>query len=156
MFGHLGFSYIGLILLLLLIVPNILWMRRKPAGDNSGEESGVLMMLERIGQFGCATCALIFSDFNCTPFTPWSLWLIAMFVVMGLYELCWLRYFKSKQRLRDLYRSFYVVPVPLAVFPPLAFLLLGIYGKVIWMILFAVVFGIGHIGIHLQNAKGGK
>ena len=33
----------------------------------------------------------------------------------------------------------------------LAFLMLGIYGKVVWMILSAVILGIGHIGIHLQH-----
>lgn len=153
MLGHLGFSYIGLIFLLLLIVPNILWSRSRPADYESENENGILMVLERIGEFGCIVCALMFSDFNCVPFTAWGVWLIAAFAVMGLYEFCWWRYFKSRKRARDMYRSFYMVPVPLAVFPAVAFLLLGIYGKVIWMILFAALFGIGHIGIHRQHAK---
>lgn len=32
-------------------------------------------------------------------------------------------------------------------------LFLGIYGKVIWLIVSAVIIGIGHIGIHLQHLK---
>ncbi len=153
MFGHLGFSYIGLIFLLLLAVPNILWSRRIP-GDYSDEgENGILLFLERVGEIGCVVCAVMFSNFNCEPFTPWTVWLIVAFVCMGLYELCWLRYFKGRQRAKDMYRSFFRIPIPLAVFPVAGFLLLGIYGKVIWMILLAAILGIGHIGIHLHHAK---
>jgi hypothetical protein len=35
----------------------------------------------------------------------------------------------------------------------MAFLLLGIYGKVIWLIISAIIIGIGHIGIHVQHYK---
>lgn len=37
--------------------------------------------------------------------------------------------------------------------PVAAFLLLGIYGKVIWLIISIIILGIGHIGIHLQHLK---
>jgi len=30
--GHIGFSYIGLIYLLMLFIPNIIWTKHKPAG----------------------------------------------------------------------------------------------------------------------------
>lgn len=153
MFGHLGFSYIGLIFLLMLAVPNILWSRQKPADYNDEGESGILLMLERIGQLGCAVCMLMFSNFNVGEASPWNAWLVVAFILMGLYELCWFKYFKGRKRAKDMYRSFFGIPVPLAVFPVSAFLLLGIYGKVIWMILFAVILGVGHIGIHVQHAK---
>jgi hypothetical protein len=38
----------------------------------------------------------------------------------------------------------------------MAFLLLGIYGKVIWLIASVIVLGIGHIGIHIQHLKNGS
>ena len=44
-------------------------------------------------------------------------------------------------------------PVAGATLPVLAFLLLGIYGKLIWLILSAVILGIGHIGIHWTHRK---
>ena len=72
MFGHLGFSYVGLIFLVLLIVPNILWSRNPPEDYDNSFEHGILMLLERIGQVGCFLCALMFSDFNFAPFTPVS------------------------------------------------------------------------------------
>lgn len=30
--GHLGFSYVGFLYLLMLFVPNILWAKRRPEG----------------------------------------------------------------------------------------------------------------------------
>jgi hypothetical protein len=55
--------------------------------------------------------------------------------------------------LENFYRSFCGIPVPGASLPVIAFLLLGIYGKVIWLIVSVIVLGIGHIGIHIQHLK---
>ena len=49
------------------------------------------------------------------------------------------------------YRGFLGVPVAGAVLPVFAFLLLGIYAEVIWLILSSILLGVGHIGIHLQH-----
>mgnify|MGYP003284562348 FL=1 len=153
MFGHLGFSYVGLIFLLLVFIPNFFWNRHRPVEYETDFESGIFLLLERIGQVGCTISALMFSDFNFAPFTPWTLWLILAFAVMALYEFCWIRYFRSRMREINMYRSFCGIPVPLAVFPTAAFLLLGLYGKVVWLVLFAAVFGVGHIGLQLQHRE---
>ena len=50
-----------------------------------------------------------------------------------------------------MYGSFLKIPVPLASLPVTAFLLLGIYGRVIWMVISAALLGIGHIGIHIDH-----
>lgn len=78
---------------------------------------------------------------------------MAAFALMILYEIWWMRYFKSERRLTDFYSSFLGVPVAGATLPVMAFFLLGIYGKVIWMLMASVILGIGHIGIHLQHRK---
>ena len=70
---------------------------------------------------------------------------------MVLYLLWWLRYFRSERTLHDFYGSFCGVPVAGAVLPVAAFLLLGIYGKVLWLAGSALVLGVGHIGIHLRH-----
>ena len=148
---HFGFSYIGLLYLVMLAVPNILWTKHKPAGYDSyaANENRVLTTFERVGQALVSTAALIFSDFNLRPWTPWSLWLVASFVLMLLYELSWARYFRSEQTMRDFYGSLLCIPVPIATLPVAAFLLLGIYGCNIVMIVSSVILGIGHVGIHL-------
>ena len=61
------------------------------------------------------------------------------------------RFFSGEKRLKDFYRSFLGIPVAGATLPVIAFFLLGIYGRVIWLMISVVVFGIGHIGIHLQH-----
>ena len=151
--GHFGFSYIGLIFLAMLFIPNMIWAKHKPDGYTSANENKVLSCMEKFGQV-CVTCtALIFSDFNLHTVTLWSLWLAAAFLAMILYEFWWIRYFRSRKSLKDFYSSLCGVPVAGATLPVAAFFLLGVYGKVIWMLIAVSILGIGHIGIHLQHRK---
>ncbi|WP_318503107.1 hypothetical protein [Bacillus sp. T3] len=111
------------------------------------------MFFERVGQV-CVTCAaLIFSDFNIRSFNLWSSWLVLSFILMLMYEMYWIRYFKNEHTLENFYSSFGGFPVAGASLPVLAFLLLSIYGKVIWLSVSVIMLGIGHIGIHLQHLK---
>lgn len=153
MLGHFGFSYVGLIYLLMLFVPNIIWTRHKPKDYDTTQENKILLWFERIGQVFCTCSALFFSDFNIATFTIWSLWLIVSFLLMILYEICWVRYFINEHTSKNFYRRFCGVPFPLATLPVTAFLLLGVYGKVVWLIVSAVILGIGHIGIHAQHMR---
>lgn len=151
--GHLGFSYVGLIYLLMLTIPNIIWTKNQPKDYDFSNESRILLIFERVGQVGTTTAALIFSDFNLRAFSAWSLWLVASFALMLLYEVCWVRYFIGGHTETDFYGSFCGIPVPLASLPVTAFLLLGIYGKVFWLIVSVIILGIGHIGIHIGHLK---
>ena len=153
--GNLGFSYVGLIYLLMLFIPNIIWSKNKPKGYTSiiKEENKILLIFERVGQVAVTCLALIFIDFNINNLSIWSLWLIVSFIIMILYEVCWVRYFKGNHTLKDFYGSFLGIPVPLASLPIMGFLLLGIYGRVVWMVIAVLILGIGHIGIHLQHIK---
>jgi len=151
--GHFGFSYVGLVFLLMLAVPNMIWTKYKPEGYTNQNENRTLLVLERAGQV-CVTCiALIFSDYNIHGWTTWSFWLIAAFALMVLYEYWWIRYFRSKRQLKDFYRSLWGIPVAGATLPVAAFFFLGIYGKVVWLMVSVVILGIGHIGIHLQHLR---
>ena len=153
MIGHLGFSYIGLIFLLLLFVPNIIWTKRKPHGYTSANENKVLMIFERAGEVLTTICVLIFDDFNLHSFSNWTWWLIAAFGYMAMDECWWVRYFHSERNLSDFYSSFLGIPLAGATLPVISFFLLGIYGKVILMLIAAIILGIGHIGIHSQHYK---
>ena len=151
--GHFGFSYMGLLFLIMLFVPNIIWMKNKPIGYTASNENRVLIIFEKTGQI-CVTCAAIFfSDFNLHQITPWICWLLLSMLTMVMYELWWFGYFRSKRNTGDFYSSFLGIPVAGATLPVVAFFLLGIYGKVIWMVLAVLLLGIGHIGIHLQHKK---
>lgn len=151
--GHIGFSYIGLFYLLLLFLPNLVWTRNQPEGYEGQSENRILAAFERIGQICAACCALMFSDFNLRPWSAWNLWLIVSLLLMALYEVWWVRYFRSSKTQADFYRSLLGIPVAGATLPVLAFLLLGIYGKVVWMVLSTLILGVGHIGVHLQHLR---
>lgn len=152
---HFGFSYIGLFFLLMLFIPNFFWTKHKPQDyeKHAKNENKIMLTFERIGEALVACIALVFSDFNIGTTSLWSLWLLAAFGFMLLYELWWVRYFKSRKTMSDFYSSLCGVPVAGATLPVLAFLLLGIYGRNPFMIASAILLGIGHIGIHLGHFK---
>lgn len=151
MFGNFGFSYIGLLFLLMLFIPNIIWSKGKPQGYTSKKENKILLFLERAGEALTCCCSLIFSDFNIRKWTVWSLWLIGAFIFMIMYEAWWVFYFRSERKLSDFYSSFFGIPLAGATLPVIAFFMLGIYGKVICMLVATFILGIGHIGIHIQH-----
>ncbi|MCM1144763.1 MAG: hypothetical protein NC318_13245 [Blautia sp.] len=151
--GHIGFSYIGVIFLLLLFIPNIVWTRNMPQGYISTNENKILLFLERVGQILTCCCAVLFSDFNLHGWTAWSWWLAVAFLLMIMYEFWWVRYFRSRREMADFYSSFLGIPYAGATLPVMAFFLLGVYGKVLWMMIATVILGIGHIGIHVQHGK---
>lgn len=150
-----GFSYVGLIYLLMLFVPNILWSKNKPKDYQKYvvNENRVLLMFERIGEILVCFFVMIFSDYNINKITLWSIWLLISFVFMILYEVYWIRYFKSQKTLKDFYSSIIGIPVAGATLPVCAFVLLGVYGKNIFLIISAILLGIGHIGIHINHYK---
>ena len=153
--GNFGFSYVGLIYLLMLFIPNIIWTKHQPTGYDFQGEKPVLVLFERVGQVCVTCCALIFSDFNPTEFSLWSIWLGISFILMLVYEMFWVRYFRGEHTMQDFYRSFCGFPLPGATLPVLAFLLLGIYGRLVWLASASIILGIGHIGIHWQHYKNG-
>lgn len=150
--GHFGFSYIGLLYLLMLYIPNGLWAKNKPIGYSPVGENKVLLILERTGQVLSTVSILLFKDYEPKSFEIWILWFIASFILMLLYVVNWIRYFRSERTVKDFYSSILGIPVPGATLPVLAFLLLGIYGKVIWLGISSIVLGIGHIGIHINHS----
>ncbi|MDE7177029.1 MAG: alpha/beta hydrolase [Lachnospiraceae bacterium] len=150
---HFGFSYVGLIYLLMLFIPNMIWTRHQPKGyeQYAQKESKVLQGFERIGEILVSCFGLVFSDYNIRLDSLWSIWLLLSFILMLLYEVYWVRYFKSEKNMSDFYKSICGIPVAGATLPVCAFFLLGIYGSNAFLLLAVIILGIGHIGIHLQH-----
>ena len=150
---HFGFSYVGLIFLIMLMVPNIIWTRKQPKDYEkyAGHENKVLLLFERAGEILVSCTVLIFSDFNIKPWSNWSWWLIAAAVLMILYEVFWIRYFKSPRTMQDFYRDLFGIPVAGASLPVMAFLLLAVYGKNVILGIAVLILGVGHIGIHWKH-----
>ena len=152
---HFGFSYTGVLYLLMLFIPNIIWSKNQPGdyGQYAKRENKCLLILERTGEVLVCCCVLVFSDFNIRFDFPWCIWLFCSFLLMLLYECYWIRYFRSGKKMSDFYRSYWGIPVAGATLPVCAFFLLGIYGKNLFLIAFTIILGIGHIGIHWNHYR---
>lgn len=152
---HFGFSYVGLIFLAMLIVPNLIWAKHQPKDYEkyAGNENKILLLFERVGEVLVSCLLLIFQDFNVQGLSPWLSWLIAAFALMILYEMYWVRYFRSEKRMEDFYSSFMGIPVAGASLPVAACGLIAVYGRNPILFIAGVILGIGHIGIHLNHRK---
>ena len=152
---HFGFSYIGFIFLLMLFIPNLFWSKHKPENYDKyvKNENKTLRIFEGAGQVLVTCIVLIFKDFNIKTGSWWIIWLMLSFVFMVLYEIYWIKYFKSKKTMQDFYSSLLGIPVAGASLPVIAFLLLAVYGKSIPLLIAVVILGIGHIGIHINHKK---
>lgn len=148
-----GFSYIGLIYLLMLFVPNLFWTKYKPDDYEkyAKNENKTLKIFESIGQILVSCIVLIFKDFNIKIGSWRVLFLLLSFIFMVLYEIYWIRYFKSEKTMKDFYSSLLGIPVAGAALPVISFFLLGVYGKNIPLIISTAILGIGHIGIHITH-----
>ena len=145
-----AFSFVGLLFLVMLFVPNILWSKCPPKDYEkySNNENKILWALERIGE----VLVTVFSLFCAVSFS-FNVVLAIAFLSMIVYELYWIRYFKSPKTMNEMYGSFLSIPLPGATLPVLAFLILGVYANNILLIISAVILGIGHIGIHFGHKQ---
>ncbi len=148
-----GFSPLGAVFLAALLVPNLLWTRRKPKGYDPAGEDRRLVLLERAGQVWVTCGVLLSRDIRLRPWSVWSWWLAGAAALMALYEYWWFRYFRSPRTMADFTAGLLGVPVAGAALPVAAFFLLGVYGRA-WLLLPGVVIlGTGHIGVHLGHRR---
>lgn len=150
---RIGFSWLGALFLLALIVPNLLWTRRKPRDYDPSREDRRLTLLERVGQVWVTCGALLSPGIRLGSWSGWSWWLAGAAALMILYEGWWVRYFRSPRTMADFTVGLLGVPVAGASLPVAAFFLLGVYGRVWWLLPGVLILGIGHIGIHLGHRR---
>ena len=137
---QIGLSWLGALFLLALIVPNLLWTRRKPRDYDPSREDRRLTLLERTGQVWVTCGALLSTGIRLGPWSGWSWWLAGAAALMALYECWWVRYFQSPRTMADFTAGLLGVPVAGA-------------GRVWWLLPGVLILGIGHIGIHLGHRR---
>nr|WP_037280868.1 hypothetical protein [Ruminococcus flavefaciens] len=146
---------IGVVFLLMLFIPNIIWSKKQPAGyeESAKRENKVLLALERSGE--ALVSVLVLTDRRLDRFalSPRLGCLILALVLMILYELYWINYFRSSRTLADMYSDYCGFPLAGASLPVFAVFLLGVYACNAFLIAASIILGIGHIGIHLMHKK---
>ena len=150
-----GISVVGIVFLLMLFIPNIIWSKKQPEGyeEASKRENKVLLALERAGEALVSTLVLIDRRLDSFSLSPRSGYMILALILMLLYELYWRKYFRSSRTLTDMYSDYCGFPLAGASLPVFAVFLLGIYACNVFLTAAAVILGIGHIGIHLMHKK---
>ena len=142
-------SIIGCVYLMMLMIPNLMWMKHQPKGYDASDEPKWLLWIERLGEISVSACAILLM--NDGVYGSMVL-MITSLLCMLLYELFWIRYFKEPT-LQHFYGSMLHIPLPGASLPILAFFLYGIYAHHIALILACLIMAIGHLGIHFHHAK---
>ena len=143
-----GFSYVGLIYLIMLMLPNLLWTKNQPKNYEkyAGNEKKILVFLERTGEVLVSCLVLIFSDFNIKPWSSWSWWLLLSFLLITAQLSIGLGLFN-------------LIPIPpldgskvlFALLPPKAYMTLMRYERFgMLVLLLAVWLDVG--GSYLSNA----
>ena len=139
------FNYYGLIAIAIILIPNIISAVVDKGTFVNKCNNKALIVLEQIGRYGC----MAFTVFN-IPYTYFNFWfdnaLFVYLIVNGallvFYILGWLIFRKGRSTVKMLW---------LSITPTVLFLFSGIALLSIPLMVFAVLFGIGHITISYKN-----
>ena len=145
--GYEFLNIYGSIIIIILMIPNIIFALKCKEGFQTKWNHKVILTMEQIGRFGC----IGFMIFN-IPGTYFG-WIfeeayILYFIVNGLllflYCLIWMIYFKKESLFRSL---------ALSIIQSILFLFDGIVTQSILLILAALLFAPSHILISYKNVK---
>lgn len=139
------FSIAGAVISLAVLLPNLLLLVFRPRDDIRPRDAGLLAtILERAGQGGCLVLPFLVGGPG-----AWNLWLVPVVVAIGAYWALWIRYLVDR-RTASLYRPLGhrplgPLPIPMAVFPVLAFLSAGGWLESVVVGVAALVLAAGHL-----------
>jgi hypothetical protein len=149
-----GFSFIGTLIGILIVLPSILFFIKFPPKNIPADltYAGVIYtILERVGQICCLTVLVMSKDnFQSMKANVWTL--LMMFCIIVYYCL-WIRYVVKGHDYNWLWKPLLFIPIPLAIFPVCAFLFAALWGKSVWLGIAVVVLAIGHITISWHSYK---
>jgi hypothetical protein len=140
-----GFSLIGLVVVVLQQIPGIVWALHPPKDDPFAHNSGTLPVEILEKTFGIATILLLVVVLARTPVLPGlkGLFLASAVAVLAAYYVLYVSYYLGVTRLPVL--------LGMAAFPPLCFLLVGLFQGNAPVLVTSVVFGAVHIGLTYAN-----
>ena len=145
--GELGMGWInvfGLIFVVLLLIPNIIYAI-KVKGQQNKCTNKAMNIVEQIGRYGSMFLMVLnigIAEFGFASVFEFLVYLFGNTVLLISYWIIWILYFKKQT---------YVKQILLAVIPTCLFLLSGITLKHYLLIIFALIFGVGHIYVTNKN-----
>ncbi len=148
-----SFSVFGLILVILILIPSIIFgVKYSPIDTpaNIDKTSNVFKIMEKIGQIGCII-VLLFLDVKVEASIKYYSFLVIIILLYVLYYYCWIRYVLNGRQYVFLGSKLLFIPIPLATIPSLIFFITGIFNNSIILVLLSIIFAISHIKISYDN-----
>lgn len=145
--GKLGIGWLnvyGLILVILLLIPNIIYAIKFKDKKNQCT-SKLMNTLEQIGRYACMFLMVFnigIAEFGFGSIEAFLGYGIGNVLLMAAYWITWMLYF---------HKQTFGKQIALAVLPTCLFLLSGITMRHYLLILFGAVFGVGHIYVTSKN-----
>lgn len=139
-----GFSTTGTIIALSLLLPSLLMLVLPPQNKPKLNKPNILfVIIENIGRVACvAILVLSQPSFQGKGINAWFA-LMSLSTVM--YYVLWIRYILKDSEFYLFIKPLGPIPVPMAVFPALAFAFAGVWMNSILMFSAACVFAVGHV-----------
>lgn len=143
---------------MLVLLPNLaavffpLRKQLEKSGKPDPKRLQLFTVLERIGQAGC----FILPFFYRVSFSGVKEYLAlgVMAAALAVYYSGWVRYIMRGRAEALFYKPLLGIPLPMAVMPVLYFLAAALLLGSFWLLLAAILLGVGHIQVTRMNAPG--
>lgn len=145
--GKLGMDWLnvfGLILVILLLIPNIVYAIKVKNQSNLCTNK-FMNILEQIGRYACMFLMAFnigIAEFGFGSVGAFLIYIIGNILLMLSYWIIWMLYFHKQS---------FGKQITLAILPTCLFLLSGITMRHCLLILFGLVFGVGHVYVTYKN-----
>lgn len=140
-----GLHIKGFIIALLVLLPNLILIVFPPRNPPNPLASTppFFTILERAGQITCFMLPILFGRRLAEqPIGPAT---VLMAICLLVYYFCWIRFYSGGREFAVLFAPLMGIPIPMAVFPVIYFMLLGILLQSYLFVLPSFLFAIGHL-----------
>lgn len=139
-------NFFGLIIMILMLIPNIIYASKNKNIVNKCDNK-VMNAIEQVGRYG-SMFFMVFHigilDFGFQSDKYFIIWIIGMSILILLYWIFWIQYFKHTNMSNAL---------ALAIIPSIIFIVSGFMLHYYLLLMFGMIFCIGHIYVTYQNNK---
>ncbi|SHO44592.1 hypothetical protein SAMN02745217_00655 [Anaerocolumna xylanovorans DSM 12503] len=142
-----GIHFKGILVVLSFLLPNIFFYFFPPQNipKNLSSVPVVFTIMEQAGRILCLVVPVVFGKKIAEQ--KGSYLVILMALCLLVYYTCWILYFTSGREYFDLFKPMGFIPIPMAIFPLMYLILLGIWVRSPLFIAPAILFSIGHLAI---------
>lgn len=140
-----GFNYLGLIIVIVLIIPNIIVAKLNPNIFENEFKNKFLLSMEQIGRYGCMALMVLHFPYVCFGFffdNSIIIYGLINSLLLITYCIGWIICLKKHEKLRACL---------LSIIPTCIFFISGIIVLNFPLIICSIVFGISHITISIKN-----